>query len=93
MGVRGRRPAADCPDCRFSRVESLVDVEVDGHPPIIGRLVAYKLPDCVLNSLFTKTTISGRYCRSRFVELSGSSSAPIRARSDWRFGAARLPSC
>jgi hypothetical protein len=40
-----------------------------------------------------KTTISGRYCRSGFVELSGSSSAPIRARSDWRFGAARLLSC
>lgn len=40
-----------------------------------------------------KTTISGRYWRSGFVELSGSSSAPIRARSDWRFGAARLLSC
>lgn len=63
------------------------------HPPIIGRLVAYKLPDGVLNSLFTTTTISGRSCRSRFVELSGSSSEPIRARSDWRFGAARLLSC
>jgi hypothetical protein len=24
----------------FSRIESLVDVEVDGHPRIIGRLVA-----------------------------------------------------
>jgi hypothetical protein len=40
-----------------------------------------------------QTTVSGRYCRSGFVELSGSSSAPIRARSDWRFGAARLLSC
>jgi hypothetical protein len=78
----------------FSRVESLVDVGVDGHPRIIGRLVALKLPDGVLNSLFTKTIISGRYRRSRFVELSGSSFfAPIRAWSDWRFGAARLLGC
>jgi hypothetical protein len=38
----------------LSRVEPLVDVEVDGHPPIIGRLVAYKLPDRALNSLCTK---------------------------------------
>jgi len=38
----------------FSRVESLVDVEVDGDPRIIGRLVAWKLPDGALNSLFTR---------------------------------------
>ena len=38
----------------FSRVESLVDVEVDGHPRIMGRLVASKLPDGVLNSLFAR---------------------------------------
>ena len=54
----------------FSRVESLVDVEVDGDPRIIaaGRVEA---PGRRSQQPLHKTTISGRYCRSGFVELRG----------------------
>ena len=62
----------------FSRAASLINVEVDGHPRIIGRLRRIEAPGQHSQQPLHKTTISGHYCRSGFVELSGSSSAPIR---------------
>jgi hypothetical protein len=90
LGIRGRRPAADCPDCRL--LPRRVARRCGGRRPpadhgSAGRLEA---PGRRSQQPLHKTRISGRYCRSWFVELSGSSSALIRARSDWRFGAARL---
>jgi hypothetical protein len=93
MGVRGRRPAADRPDSRL--LARRVARQCGGrrrpaHHRSAGRVEA---PGRRSQQPLHKTTIIGRYCRSGFVELSGSSSAPIRAPSDWRFGAARLLSC
>ena len=77
----------------FSRVESLVNV-AGRRPPAHHRSASrLEAPGRRSQQPLHQTTISGRYCRSGFVELSGSSCAPIRARSDWRFGAARLLSC
>jgi hypothetical protein len=78
MGVRGRRPVERLAGIvGFSHAESFVDMEVDGHPRIIGRLVAWKLPDGVLTNLFTSQD-QWSLLPLGFVELSESSSAPIR---------------
>jgi hypothetical protein len=68
-------------------------VEVDGHPRIIGWLVAWKLPDGVLTDLFTsQESVVATAARVRGVERVKLCPNP-GPRSDWRFGAARLLGC
>jgi SAM-dependent methyltransferase len=93
LGIRGRRPAAACPDCRL--LPRRVARRCGGRRPPADHRSAGRLeaPGRRSQQPLHETSISGGYRRSGLVELSGSTSAPIRTRSDWRFGATRLPGC